>query len=108
MLAAGMSETEILADHPDLARDDITASLAFAAKATLLGAAVHVLQHVRTDSQHGEDVKLIGVYRSDAEARDAVERLKTLPGFRDCADGFQVDRYELDKDHWVEGFGIDE
>jgi uncharacterized protein (DUF433 family) len=30
-LAGGMSEDEILADFPDLARDDIRASLAFAA-----------------------------------------------------------------------------
>ena len=30
-LAAGMSEDEILADFPDLERDDIRASLAFAA-----------------------------------------------------------------------------
>jgi uncharacterized protein (DUF433 family) len=30
-LAAGMTEDEILSDHPDLERDDIRASLAFAA-----------------------------------------------------------------------------
>jgi len=30
-LAGGMSEDEILADHPDLERDDIRAALAFAA-----------------------------------------------------------------------------
>ena len=30
-LAGGMSETEILADFPDLTRDDIRAALAFAA-----------------------------------------------------------------------------
>lgn len=31
-LAAGMTEDEILADHPDLTRDDIRACLAFAAE----------------------------------------------------------------------------
>jgi uncharacterized protein (DUF433 family) len=31
LLAAGMSEDEILADYPDLTRDDIRACLAFAA-----------------------------------------------------------------------------
>ncbi len=31
LLAAGMTEDEILADYPDLARDDIRACLAFAA-----------------------------------------------------------------------------
>jgi uncharacterized protein (DUF433 family) len=33
-LAAGMSEDEILADFPDLARDDIRAALAYAAERT--------------------------------------------------------------------------
>jgi len=33
LLAAGMTESEILADHPDLTLDDIRASLAFAATA---------------------------------------------------------------------------
>jgi uncharacterized protein (DUF433 family) len=31
-MAGGMSETEILADFPDLAREDILATLAFAAQ----------------------------------------------------------------------------
>jgi uncharacterized protein (DUF433 family) len=31
-LAAGMTEDQILADHPDLTRDDIRACLAFAAE----------------------------------------------------------------------------
>lgn len=31
-LAAGMSEDQILADHPDLTREDIRACLAFAAE----------------------------------------------------------------------------
>ncbi len=33
MLAAGMSETEILADYPDLEPDDIRAALQYAAEA---------------------------------------------------------------------------
>jgi uncharacterized protein (DUF433 family) len=34
MLAAGMSPEEILADYPYLERDDITAAIAYAARAT--------------------------------------------------------------------------
>ena len=39
---------------------------------------------------------------------DAAEaaRIRTsgLEGFRDAPDGFLIDRYELDRDHWQEGY----
>ena len=47
---------------------------------------------------------LIGVYRTRAEAEDAVERARSRPGFRDWPDGFAVDEYALGEDHWTEGF----
>jgi uncharacterized protein (DUF433 family) len=43
LLSSGMSPDEVLADYPDLERDDLRAALAFAAKITQikrLGAAV--------------------------------------------------------------------
>ena len=43
LLSSGMSHDEVLADYPDLERDDLRAALAFAAKMTQikrLGAAV--------------------------------------------------------------------
>jgi uncharacterized protein (DUF433 family) len=43
LLSSGMSPDEVLADYPDLERDDLRAALAFAAKMTQikrLGAAV--------------------------------------------------------------------
>jgi uncharacterized protein (DUF433 family) len=43
LLSSGMSHDEVLADYPDLERDDLRAALAFAAKITQikrLGAAV--------------------------------------------------------------------
>ena len=27
-----------------------------------------------------------------------------MPGFKDHADGFTIDEYEIGKDHWAEGF----
>jgi len=77
---------------------------------------VFVVQHLRRDSDGEENVKLIGVYRSIAAARAAIDRLKAQPGFRDNPNivdalrdsddqGFHVGKYPLDKDHWVEGFG---
>lgn len=53
-----------------------------------------------------EDVKLIGAYASEAAAQAAIERLRKQPGFRDYPDDFTIDAYEIDKDHWTEGFVV--
>lgn len=80
---------------------------------------VFILQHLHViddGSEYGkEDVKLIGVYSSLASAQDAVRRLASMPGFKDAPeirnpeiddeeDGFYIDEYEIDRDHWEEGF----
>lgn len=49
---------------------------------------------------------LIGVYSSDAEARAAIERVKNQPGFAEFPECFQICPYQLDRDHWTEGFKI--
>ncbi len=64
---------------------------------------VFVLQHEYELDDHDE-TKLIGVYSSRSEAEAAVKRLSTQPGFSDHADGFSIDTYPLDQDHWQEGF----
>jgi hypothetical protein len=61
----------------------------------------HVHQLPRGDE---EDVKIIGIYASEASARLAVRRAKRREGFRDSPEGFTIDRYELGKDEWREGF----
>lgn len=66
---------------------------------------VFILQHeCPEDEGRTEDVKFIGAYSSAASANAAIERLRTQPGFRDHPDCFAIDAYEIDKDHWVEGF----
>jgi hypothetical protein len=65
---------------------------------------VHMLWHVREDDAYKEDAKLIGAYSSADAATAAVERLKGQPGFVDYIAGFEVSSYEIDKDHWCEGF----
>jgi hypothetical protein len=67
-------------------------------------ASVFVLQHVHTQADGAEDVKFIGVYSSRATADAAAARLGRLPGFSDAPDGFHVDEYRVDQDHWVEGY----
>jgi hypothetical protein len=64
---------------------------------------VYLLWHAH-DLVEEIDVKLIGVYSSEARAIEARERAKTLPGFRENPDGFHIDRYEVDKDSWTTGF----
>ena len=65
---------------------------------------VYVLQHHRED-RDSEDVKLIGIYSSAGAAAGAIERLRNQPGFEDYPDGFSVDPYVVDADHWTQGFG---
>lgn len=67
-------------------------------------ASVFVLQHVHAVADGDEDVKLIGVYSSRENADAAAARLRDQPGFADAPDGFHVDEYRLDQDHWAEGF----
>lgn len=65
---------------------------------------VFVVQHVHALGDDREDVKLIGVYSSRQQAEAAVARLRASPGFREMPDGFSIDPYEVDRDHWAEGF----
>jgi hypothetical protein len=67
-------------------------------------ASVFVVQHVHLREEGVEDVKFIGVYSSREKAQQAVARVIHLPGFSDAADGFHVDEYRIDQDHWVEGY----
>ena len=64
---------------------------------------VFVVQH-QHDLDGCDEVKFIGVYSSEDRGWAAVERSRRLPGFCKHPDGFSVDAYEVDKDHWTEGF----
>jgi hypothetical protein len=65
---------------------------------------VYVLQHVHSLDDGDEDVKFIGVYSSQENARAAIERLSEAPGFCDAPTGFHIDEYQVDEDQWVEGY----
>jgi homoserine kinase type II len=75
---------------------------------------VFLLEHLNTLPDGTEDVKTIGVYSSKQTALDAIHRLKGQPGFKDApelrdplhedqSDGFYLDEYRVDADHWAEG-----
>jgi homoserine kinase type II len=63
-----------------------------------------VLQHTYEDENGNEETKLIGLYSTLEKANAVVERFKSLPGFQDYPDGFSVDHYRFNVDHWLEGF----
>lgn len=76
---------------------------------------IFLLQHLHTCSDGTEDVKIIGVYSSKQAALGAIQRLKTQPGFQETPelrdpvheeqnDGFYLDEYRVDVDHWTEGY----
>ena len=65
--------------------------------------AVFVLQHSH-DLDGCDETKFIGVYRTRETADAAIARLRAQPGFRMHPDGFSIDGYDLDMDHWTEGF----
>lgn len=69
---------------------------------------VFLVQHVHAFPDSSESVKLIGIYSSRELAEAAVRRALALEGFRDIPDGFSIDCYTVDKDHWAEGFVTEE
>jgi hypothetical protein len=57
------------------------------------------------DEEAGDDIKMIGVYSSQAKCLEAVERARRLPGFRQEPNCFLLAPYDMDgEDGWTEGF----
>lgn len=55
---------------------------------------VFLLWHVR-ELNGAQDEKLIGVYRSDSDAKAAIERARLKSGFSALPDGFQICAYRV-------------
>jgi hypothetical protein len=65
---------------------------------------VYLLYHIRDSGQ----LLLIGAYRSEANAKAAIERSKIKPGFAQFPDDFEIHAYELGVDLWPDGFSVEE
>ena len=64
----------------------------------------HIYEQRDGTGIHNEE-KLIGVFSSTANAREAIERLKDKEGFRDlpqCC--FEIHKTEMDRISWEDGF----
>lgn len=69
---------------------------------------IFIVMHGHEFGDGHADVKMIGAFSTREKAEAAVSRLRTEPGFRDNPGGFHVEPYELDVDHWSEGFATTE
>ena len=47
---------------------------------------------------------MLGVFSSLQKAEEAVAQYKNLPGFKKWPNDFYIDKYEIDKKYWREGF----
>lgn len=65
---------------------------------------MYILQHTQHIGDDAEDVKLIGVFSSEAAANGAIADLLIKPGFSAHPEGFHIDRYEVDRIWWSDGF----
>ena len=68
---------------------------------------VHLLWFVNEMAECEDAELLIGVYSSETEAKAAIQRFKDQRGFVDFPEGFRIHAYELNRDHWTEGFIVD-
>lgn len=65
---------------------------------------LYVLWHTYENESGNEDIKLIGIYSSEDRAKEALEKVRMQPGFRDHPDGFEIADAALDMTGWRDGF----
>jgi hypothetical protein len=64
---------------------------------------VYLLWHMHDLDGESND-KLLGVYSTEEKATSRIASARKLPGFREAPDGFEVVRYDVDRDEWAEGY----
>ena len=65
---------------------------------------VFLLSHLCQYPDGTESIKAIGIYSTEEEAIAAISRLKDKPGFVYHQAGFGYGKYEINRDHWTDGF----
>lgn len=58
------------------------------------------------DPNEDEIVRIVGAYRTEADARAAIARAKAQPEFAAHPDGFMYDFYAFGEEGWADGFEI--
>ena len=66
---------------------------------------VYILWHHYPGDTDDDNAKLLGVYSSKEIAEQRIDKkYKLLPGFSRREGELTIDAYEIDRDHWNEGF----
>lgn len=65
---------------------------------------VFMASHERESPEGHDDLKIIGIFETAAQAHAAIESLRDKEGFRDYPEGFEVSELELGQVGWTEGF----
>lgn len=64
-------------------------------------------QRVRSDqipNMQRNNGKMIGIFRTEAQALVGIGQVAGLEGFVDHPQGFRIFTFEADRDHWTQGF----
>ncbi len=65
---------------------------------------IFFVEHIY-EKDNDEEIKFIGVFSSRKNAKDAINKLILLPGFKDFPiDCFQITEGKLNRYGWKEGF----
>ncbi|WP_445712322.1 DUF7336 domain-containing protein [Flavobacterium sp.] len=64
---------------------------------------VYILEHCY-EINEVDEIKFIGVYSNEQEAKNAVEILKLQPGFKDRPNDFQINSVKINRTGWTEGY----
>ena len=62
---------------------------------------VYIVHHF---NKYSADRKSIGEFSSQAKAKAVVAKYRNFREFKDTPDGFYIDKYELNKMYWTEGY----
>lgn len=68
---------------------------------------VFLVRHAHSIEGADDDVfetKVVGIFSSELNAKEAINSLKGQPGFADYPNDFTIDDYEMDVIEWDQGF----
>jgi len=64
---------------------------------------VYIVEH-SYELENCEEIKLIGAFSTEDEAKKIVNKYQKLLGFKDYPDNFFINKYQVDIAEWSEGF----
>lgn len=67
---------------------------------------LYVLWHIYDEDMDNERKEIIGVYTSEQLAKMALKRAEGQLRFTGPNNKLDIDLYTLNRDYWVDGFGI--